>query len=281
MKTILIISSLLISSVSFSHQDASQASHIDDGSVTYLGNTGLLVDHGEQQILFDPFFHNHFGHYQLVPEETRTAIFSAQPPFDSIEMILISHAHADHFDAKDVVKYLTSHPATKLLAPSQAVNELQAITGYEAVEQQVTGIDLAYGDEPIELRFPGIEIDVVRIPHAGWPGRAHVSNLVYRVTLNDQATVMHMGDADPDDEHFKPWASYWESQITDRAYPPYWFMLTPNGQEIIANRINTKQATGVHVPIQVPEALKSSGADFFSETGSNHPIKTVKPTKQQ
>jgi len=160
MKTILIIISLLISSLSFSHQDASQA---DDGSVTYLGNTGLLVDHGEQQVLFDPFFHSHFGQYQLVPEATRDAIFSAQPPFDSIEMILISHAHGDHFDAKDVVRFLTKHPATKLLAPSQAVNELQAITGYEAVEKQVTGIDLAYGDEPIELKFPGIEVEVGRV----------------------------------------------------------------------------------------------------------------------
>ncbi len=280
MKSILILSSLLLCSVCFSHQDANQANHGGAGSVTYLGNTGLLVDHGEQQVMFDPFFHSHFGQYQLVPEATRTAIFSAEPPFDSIEMILISHAHGDHFDAKDVVQYLTKQPATKLLAPTQAVNELQAIAGYEAIKKQVTGIDLAYGDEPIELNFPGIEVDVVRIPHAGWPGRAHVSNLVYRVTLNGQATVMHMGDADPDDTHFKPWASYWEAQVTDQAYPPYWFMLTPDGQDILANRVNATHATGVHVPTRVPEALKHSGADYFSETGTAHTIKTAPKTNQ-
>ena len=237
------------------------------GEVTYLGNAGLMVSHGEQQVLFDPFFHNHYNTYQLVPADIRAAIFAKTPPYDSIEMILISHAHGDHFDGKDVVEYLKLNSATVLLAPSQAIEQLKAIDDYAAVANQIHGIDLVYGDQPIEMTFAGVTVGVVRIPHAGWPGRADVSNLVYRVSLNHEVTVMHMGDADPDDVHFKPWTSYWQQQVTHNAFPPYWFFTSTAGKQILSERINATHHTGVHVPVVVPVQLKYSGEDYFSEPG--------------
>lgn len=247
-------------------------------AVTYLGNTGLMVSQGEQQILFDPFFHNHYNQYQLVPEDIRTAIFTDQAPYDSIEMILISHAHGDHFDANDVVDYLQQHAKTQLIAPTQAVEQLQAISDFEQVQKQISGISLVYGEAPVTLDFKAIKVEAVRIPHAGWPGRADVSNLVYRVTLNDAVTVMHMGDADPNDLHFKPWAEHWQKQVTDGAFPPYWFLTNQAGKNILTERINAKQYTGVHVPVSVPIHLQSSGESYFSEPGSS--LELIAPVEQ-
>ncbi len=51
---------------------------------------------------------------------------------------------------------------------------------------------------------------LIRIPHAGWPERASVSNLVFRITLDNNVTIMHMGDADSNDEHFQPYKDYWQ-----------------------------------------------------------------------
>jgi L-ascorbate metabolism protein UlaG (beta-lactamase superfamily) len=266
-----IVLSLLVSKVC-GHQNEQQVTEQHQkGSTTaeviYLGNTGLMIGQGEQQILFDPFFHSHFNHYQLVPEDIRTAIFADKAPYDSIEMILISHAHGDHFDASDVLAYLKSHPKTRLIAPSQVVEQLKIIEGFDSLLNPINGIDMVYGDEPIEMNFGEIEVGIVRIPHAGWPGRADVSNLVYRVTLNDELTVMHMGDADPNDVHFKPWANYWELQVTDNAYPPYWFLTSVKGRQILTERINAKHSTGVHVPVVVPDNLRYSGEEYFSEPG--------------
>jgi L-ascorbate metabolism protein UlaG (beta-lactamase superfamily) len=86
----------------FSHCDvmAHQA------SVTYVANEAVLITSRDKKVLFDPFFHQAFGTYQLVPLETQQAIFSSTPPFDDLTAIVISHAHDDHFDAKDVLKYL-------------------------------------------------------------------------------------------------------------------------------------------------------------------------------
>jgi len=272
MKNWVLIFSILVVCTAKSHDSkkhlvsSGQENHAT-GEVTYLGNTGLMVSHGEQQVMFDPFFHNHYNNYQLVPAEIRTAIFTDKAPFDSIEMILISHAHGDHFDVKDVIKYLKAHPETQLLAPTQAVNQLKNNEGFDAILKQIKAIDLVYGDQPIEINFEKIKVEVVRIPHAGWPERADVSNLVYRVTLNDDVTVMHMGDADPNDDHFKPWANYWEKKVTNNAFPPYWFLISETGKQILSDRINAEHHTGVHVPISVPVQLKQSGEGYFYEPG--------------
>ncbi|MGJ8664297.1 MAG: MBL fold metallo-hydrolase [Marinicella sp.] len=262
---------LMVLSVFMYKVNAEEPAH-----VTYLGNAGLMVDHEQVEILFDPFFHNHYGYYQLVPESLRNSLFGNKAPFDSIEMILVSHAHGDHFDAKDIADYLIDRPNTKLVAPAQAVEVLRKDERFKQFEKQVTAIKLAYGDEPVTLNFTGLEVDVLRIPHSGWPSRAEVANLVYRVTLNDQVTVMHMGDADVDDDHFKPWAEYWAKQMTDTAFPPYWFMLDPRGQQLLSERINAKHAIGVHVPVDVPKELIESGADYFFETGKTIDILITK-----
>ncbi len=250
----------------------------DQAQVQYLGNTGLLVDYQDQQVLFDPFFHNHFDTYQLVPEATRKAIFAGQAPYDSVEMILVSHAHGDHFDAADLVKYLQGSPATRLVAPAQAVEQLKTQAGFQTISGQIHAIGLAYQDQPVELTVGGIVVEAVRIPHAGWPSRAEVSNLVYRVTLNNDITVMHMGDADPNDEHFKPLQQHWQKQNTNHAFPPYWFLLTPDGQTILTDRINSQHHTAVHVPVKVPQALKSQDGHYFIKPGTTLVIKNV-PTK--
>jgi hypothetical protein len=107
----------------------------------------------------------------------------------------------------------------------------------------------------------------VRIPHAGWPARAEVENLVFRVTLPDGATVMHMGDADANDDHFLPQQMHWQQKVTNTAFPPYWFFYSAEGRDILEQIINAKQHIGVHVPVKVPKQLSTSGKMFYSAPG--------------
>ena len=151
-------------------------------SVTYVANEAVLIINGEKKVLFDPFFHTAFGIYQLVPEDTQQAIFSGTPPFDNLTAIVISHAHGDHFAADDVLEYLLKYPNTHLIAPQQAVTELSILSGANQVLPQVTSVRLAFNQTPKSLEVAGLVIDAVRIPYAGWPGRADIENLVFRVT---------------------------------------------------------------------------------------------------
>jgi len=260
----ILLSTLTFNSLSWAHGEG-------NAHVEYLGNEALLFTDGNTKILFDPFFHNDYGNYQLVPNNIRDAIFDAQPPYDNISAIVVSHAHGDHFAADDVAGYLAEYPKVKLIAPSQATEQVLARSA--ALLPQLISLELDFGDQPVTTQFDGIIAESVRIPHAGWPQRKEVANLVHRVTLPSGKTIIHMGDADPDDAHFEPFVKHWQQRDSDAAFPPFWFFLSNDGPMILEKRINAKQNIGVHVPLKVPEALKASGKTYFSEPGERHTLK--------
>jgi L-ascorbate metabolism protein UlaG (beta-lactamase superfamily) len=241
--------------------------HEGHGEVTYLGNEGLLVTDGQSKLLFDPFFHNDFGQYQLLPLDMHKAIMQGLEPYDDVDLVVVSHAHEDHFSAHDMLMYMQAHPKVQLVAPQQAVEQLAQLDLTDKLLPRITSIALQYQQHPVSFQLGGALIEAVRIPHAGWPGRAEVENLVYRISLSDGNTYIHMGDADPEDDHFRPYKEYWQSKVTDIAFPPYWFFFSAEGNDIINTRINTLHAVGVHVPIRVPKQLLDSGKDYFSHPG--------------
>lgn len=273
--------------------------HNNETTATYLANEGVMISVGDVKVLFDPFFHNDYGTYQLVPEKIMNAIMSNAEPYDNISVIFVSHAHGDHFAEQDMLAYMLKHPAVRLVAPAQAVAEMQKLAQFDNIKHRITGIDLAYKDKPIsfeldvakadsakDTEISGTElngiaidrilVDAVHIPHAGWPSRAEVSNIVYRVTMptntkvekHERPTFIHMGDADPDDAHFRPLVDFWKQQKTTIAFPPYWFFLDSTGNYILDYRINANKSIGVHVPKQVPPALIRSGKAYFSAPGT-------------
>ena len=240
------------------------------GTTTYLGNEALLVENSVDgvvtKVLFDPFFHQHYNNYQLVPDDIKAAIMQGKPPYDGITAIFVSHAHGDHFAADELAKYLNLHKNTKLVTSKQAIDELVAHDSNIA-QTQLVPIKLAYRDPAIKGQVGNVQYDAARIPHAGWPQRADVSNLLFRVTLNDTLTVIHMGDADPDDAHFAPLQALWDEKVSDTAYPPYWFFVSREGPVILKDRLKAKNNIGIHVPTKVPLQLLDSGARFYHSPG--------------
>lgn len=259
---------LLVILISAGGQALAHSKHSETtGQVTYLGNEGLLIDGGGYKLLFDPFFHNNFGIYQLVPEPDRKAMLSGKAPYGQVSGIFISHAHGDHFSAKDVVTFLNKNPSAVLVAPQQALEQIQGLPDVSLAEDRFISVALQFGQQPAHYDEKGLKFDVVRIPHAGWPGRADIENLVYRVTLPNGVVVMHMGDADPDVQHYLQFKSHWSLLETDTAFPPYWFFYSMEGRDILNVHLNARHSVGVHVPMAVPEFLLKENHPHFSRPG--------------
>jgi L-ascorbate metabolism protein UlaG (beta-lactamase superfamily) len=245
------------------------------GSVHYLANEGLMVVQGETKVVFDPLFRNAYGYYQLLPEEMERALFAGESPYDGIDAVFISHYHGDHFSPADVLRLLKLQPQIRLYAPAQAVTALHEVAEEQDVKvfERVTAVDLAYKDAPVKMEMRGLIIEAVRIPHSGWPNdRLDVENISWRVTLDDSTTVLHMGDADPNDVHFARDAEYWEQRQIHIAFPPYWFFNSTFGPGVLKNRLKPGHSVGVHVPVSIPaddpgrpEDLR--GFDLFTKPG--------------
>lgn len=260
--------------------NASPQQPADAATAHYLANAGVLVVGGETKVVFDPLFRNDFGTYVLLPDDLERALFAGEPPFDGLDAVFISHYHEDHFSPSDVLRLLGQWPELRLYAPAQAVSGIREIATEvdEAIFQRITPIALAYKDAPLTLEEGELLIEAVRIPHSGWPERQrHVENIAYRVTLEAETTVVHLGDADTSDVHFAHDAEHWDRRHTHVAFPPYWYFLSEDGLRVLEHRIAPGRAVGVHVPVDVPHRAEDRppelhGYDLFTEPGETRQI---------
>ena len=129
-----------------------------------------------------------------------------------------------------------------------------------------------------ELAVGDVLIDVVRIPHAGWPERhSDVENLAFRVTLEDAITVLHLGDADTNPDHYKRHPDHWEKRTTQLALPPFWFFLSEGGRYVLDEIIRPDQSIGIHVSNDIPEVRTErpeglQDVDLFTSPGETRQI---------
>lgn len=246
---------------------AHQHKSAQQNQAQYLGNEAVLITSGDTKLLFDPFFHSDFGIYQLVPESIRQNILQGNAPFDDVDVVFVSHAHADHFAAEEMLAYLLQHQEIKLIAPQQAISKLLVLPDAEKIKARLTTVSLEFGDPLWSQSLGQLKIEAVRIPHAGWPGRAEVENIVFRVVLGDTKSVMHMGDADARVEHYLPYREHWKTESTELAFPPYWFFDSLQGRDIVDEYLNIDHAVGVHVPKRVPKQTEEGNRDYFSKPG--------------
>ena len=256
---------------------AIHASAAENGRVTYLANTGLLVESGDTKVLFDPLFRNSYGHYQLLPADLEQDLLAGLPPFDGVDAVFISHFHGDHFDAQAIATYLRAQAAVILFAPQQAIDELEFFVDAEdsKVRNRLRSVDLDYGEPAQVLSEGDIDVEAFHIPHSGWPQRRpDVQNIAFRVTLNDGPVVLHMGDADTRPEHFANDAEQWDAQSIDMAFPPYWYFMSANGRSVLTETLQPGSAVGVHVPVELDAETRESVRDFdlFRRPGETRDI---------
>lgn len=248
------------------------AAHESDSNLMYLGNEAVLYNVGNNKVLFDPFFHKGFSKFTKVPEQMRKKIFNNQAPFNDINIVFISHAHGDHFDAKDLLKYLSLNTNVELVAPKQAVDMIVGLDGYSKIQPRVTAIDLSIGDKPLQLIIGSIKVTAIRIPHTGWPRLKELENISYQVSTLDSEVqlsldVLHLGDADSNVQHFSPYQQHWVENPVNALLPPFWFAYSAEGNKITREIIGAKKVINIHVPTKVPIKLKQSGEDYFSNPG--------------
>lgn len=243
------------------------------GTAQYLGNEGVLVVHKQKRILFDPLFRKNYQRFTLVPDKLKSKIFANIGPFKDIDAVFISHSHADHFDAEELSSYLHKYQTVQLIAPTQAINKLKLLPKYKKIEKQIHEISMKVGDHPIEFIENGIQAEVVRIPHVGWPERADIENLVYRVTI-DNITIIHLGDSDTSSEHYLALTHFWEKRASHHAFIPGIFAVNNSSEKGIKELINARKITHIHIPMNIPNRLKELKVDYFSQPSEVRKIGT-------
>lgn len=156
--------------------------------VTFYDLSGFLIQIGDKKILVDSLF-DMFPRYDP-PPEAFDLVRAGEPPFDEIDLILVTHDHPDHFSVGAVTNFLQNNPETILVSPYDAARRIEASASELA--NPIYSVNITEGErETIALN--GIEVECLFISH-GIPG---FLNLGYIVTVGD-VSFFHSGDLSTD-----------------------------------------------------------------------------------
>ncbi len=159
-----------------------------DVVITFTSNAGFLITTGGKKILIDALYPGDTS------PETLALMENAQPPFDSVDLVLATHDHPDHFGPTSVGRHLAANPKAVFVSTESAVEMMRE--GYEdfpEIAERVVPVHLPRGAS-LQETVNGIDLLMVNLPH-GISGT--YLNLGFIITVGDNV-LFHTGDSGPE-----------------------------------------------------------------------------------
>ncbi|MFW6088717.1 MAG: MBL fold metallo-hydrolase [Gemmatimonadota bacterium] len=160
-------------------------------SLTYLANTAVLV-RGTHTVLIDGPFTEGVEPYPRMTAESLRRARAADPPFDEVDWILVTHAHADHGDPRAIADLLTANPTARLASTRAVVERVRSAAPPDlSLAERAVVVEPAEG-EFVVVRDRAPRIEALALHH----GRNRpVDNLGFLVDI-DGVRLLHVGDAE-------------------------------------------------------------------------------------
>jgi L-ascorbate metabolism protein UlaG (beta-lactamase superfamily) len=215
-------------------------------TLTYVANMGVLVSSGETKVLIDALFDKPNPDYRAPAAGSLKAILKGEPPFDGIDLVLVTHNHPDHFDPGLAARYLESCSEPILVAPADAVEALRrAAADWAKISPRVVSFDLKVGENE-SRNLKGVSLTACRTLHSG--DLDAPMNLMYLFELEGRR-VWHEGDSNGKPEVFQGFGL--DRKPVDLAVVHYWFPLEPNCARFLQEVLKADHIALGHLPIRL------------------------------
>jgi L-ascorbate metabolism protein UlaG (beta-lactamase superfamily) len=224
--------------------------------VTYIANDGFLIEAAGKKILIDALFNSATTQYDAPSAETMQAMTRGEGPFTNLDLILVTHSHADHFDPDRVIACLQKHPRCQMLAQAETVDRLKKANGFDEIEQQVHAVNAEIG-AVAHTNVGGIAVDAMCLEHVHDENAQPSKTLAFTLTLGS-ARWMHCGDASL--RQNLAWLNRLDDVSADYLFANF-FNRSPEVQEFIAKKIKPAHIVAMHIPT----AEKAEQRDKFQK----------------
>ena len=221
-----------------------QAPAREDGvSVTFLANEGVMLSSGNRTVLIDALFLKYETGYATPADSTRAAMDAARPPFDAVDLILVTHRHGDHFHPAPVAAHMRANRRSTLLTSGQVIDSMRGrIAASDLRGPRFMSRTTAPGTRRREV-VGGIVVELLGLPHGGRRPR-EIEHLGYIVELGGRR-VLHVGDTDVSGATFAPFRL--DTARIDVALLPTWMVTSEEGRQAISKWIRPRQVVAIHV----------------------------------
>jgi len=173
--------------------------------IIYIANEGFLIKTSNKNILIDALFGGFEADWCVIPSaEVVKKMETCSEPFDQIDVILVSHAHIDHFNAEIVSKHLNNNEAAILICPEQVRLELEKQKGYKNFSARIKETTPEYDRGSQFVEVEGIKLQVWKLKHSAfyiesektgqkYNKHENVQNLGFTIEI-DHKKIFHGGD---------------------------------------------------------------------------------------
>ncbi|MGA2571372.1 MAG: MBL fold metallo-hydrolase [Terracidiphilus sp.] len=135
-------------------------------TVTYIAHCGFLFSSGGQKILTDALIEpSKEWPYDAPSPDLLKKMERGEPPFDHINVVLISHNHIDHHSPALDVKFLLNNPKSVLVTTPEVRLQMEHDSPeFKQIESQVIVPDLDW-KQSTTLEVNGIKLELARLKH--------------------------------------------------------------------------------------------------------------------
>ena len=232
--------------------------------VTYIANEGFLVTAGNDKVLIDALHENPRG-YSKTPEDVRKMMAGDQPPFDGVDLLVVSHPHPDHFDPLMVRSYLVQHPELVFVGSEATVGNLRdsAETAFGEIRGQIEEVTPPWGESHTLEFGSGSRARFLTLNHQTEDREPYLT-LGSLVTLQGR-TILHLADLFPStSEGYLDGYGLEEEEIDVLFADPY-FVTSDVGKRLIREVIQPKHLILMHLRPQVWEEHEAKVLEFWPQ----------------
>lgn len=216
--------------------------------VTLVGNAGFRIQGPRHTLVIDALLEpsqTTDDDFHLFPPARLLASLTARPTAGPpLQLALVTHAHADHFDCGVAASFLRHNPDAVLVGPGDVVDAVRRAAG-SRVEKQLVGVAGDADRGALRLTWPGGTATAVPARHSGHP--VVVGDHVLYVVEIDGFRVLHVGDVAPSATSFTNLDPTWLE--VDVAFLPDWFVTDPEGRDVVTRLIRPEHVVLMHVPV--------------------------------
>lgn len=228
--------------------------------VTFIANEGVMIEFEDQKVMIDGM--NRFANLNGWVSPTNTqllAIENGDPPYDDIDVIMVTHNHGDHYSGTAIRNYLTDHPDTKIIVPTSVLPNFAGFAS-QIVDFEVNKF------ERIGLVVNGINIDVLEVEHFDQFGMdfSGEESLAFIVNMNGKI-FFHTGDIDYVDSQLDVF-NLLADNITAVVIPTFGDLVNPANRDALINNVAPDQIICSHFLIsQMNTTLQQIGTIYPSD----------------
>ncbi len=235
--------------------------------IRFLGNCGYLISGDGKRILVDALYKHPNPQYAHVrtPDDAFRKMLDSEPPFQKINILLVSHYHDDHFTPDMAFPFLIKHPETRMIANEHTLSlaEEKDPENYAKIKHQTVGHTPEWG----EVRTVSVNGCLIKLYLVKHTTGAHLKRefIVTQFLIElGGLKMLHMGDMyiPPNMEYFRKFGL--EKENIDIVFHQNWNH--DSGKILMNNFIKPKFFIAMHNNLHTEGQYYRSIVEAFPNT---------------